>query len=154
MWTVASCFVAAVVSALLPWVNAELMLLAVAAPLTSVGDLLPIVLAVTAGQVSGKSALYWIARRTFASAPHGRFARAVDRWRNACQSRQRSTEAMMTLSAIFGLPPFYVTTVAAGALRVSFVRFLVVAIFGRLVHFGLVALAPALVRSVRLLDAP
>ena len=141
MWTIASCFIAAIVSALLPWVNAELMLLAVAAPLTSVGELVPVVLVVTAGQVSGKSALYWIARRAFASAPHGRFARAVERWREACESRQRSAEAMMTLSAIFGLPPFYVTTVAAGALQVSFARFLVAAIFGRLVHFSVVALA-------------
>ena len=49
---------------------------------------------------------------------------------------------MMTLSAIFGLPPFYVTTVAAGALRVDFVRFLLAAIFGRLLHFGVVALVP------------
>jgi len=147
MWTIASCFVGAIVSAVLPWVNAELMLLAVAAPLTSIDDLLGVVLAVTAGQVSGKSALYWIARRTFASAPNGRFAKAVDRWRDACQTRQRSTGAMMTLSAIFGLPPFYVTTVAAGALQVSFVRFLVAAIVGRLVHFSIVALAPVAIHA-------
>jgi hypothetical protein len=61
MWTIASCFVFAIVSALLPWVNAELLLLAVAAPLTSAADLMAVVLAVTAGQVGGKSVL-WIAR--------------------------------------------------------------------------------------------
>ena len=99
MWTIASYFVAAIVSALLPWVNAELMLLAVAARRTSV-DLSFVVLAVTAGQVSGKSALYWIARRTFAGAPNGRLGAAVDRWRAACETRQRSTETMMMLSAI------------------------------------------------------
>jgi membrane protein YqaA with SNARE-associated domain len=142
MWTIASCFVAAIVSALLPWVNAELMLLAVASRLTSVADLSFVVLAVTAGQVGGKSALYWIARRTFASAPNGRLGAAVDRWRAACETRQRSTETMMTLSAICGLPPFYVSTVAAGALRVNFVQFLVAAISGRLLHFSAVALAP------------
>ena len=149
MWTIASSFVAAIVSALLPWVNAELMLLAVAARMTSVADLSVVVVAVTAGQVSGKSALYWIARRTVASVPNGRFATAVDRWREACETRQRSTEAMMTFSAIFGLPPFYITTVAAGATRVSFIRFLVAAIFGRLVHFSLVALAPLAIHAAR-----
>jgi membrane protein YqaA with SNARE-associated domain len=147
MWTIASCFVAAIVSALLPWVNAELMLLAVAAPLTSFGDLSGVVLAVTAGQVIGKSGLYWIARQTSPTAPSGRLGKAVDRWRAACDSRHRSTQTMMTLSAIFGLPPFYVTTLAAGALRVDFVRFLVAAVVGRLVHFSAVGLAPLIIQA-------
>ena len=147
MWTIASCFAVAVVSALLPWVNAELMLLAVAAPLTSIPDLLAVILAVTAGQVSGKSALYWIARRTSSSAPSGRFANAVGCWRKASNKRQRSTQTLMMLSAIFGLPPFYVTTVAAGALRVGFIRFLVAAVFGRLVHFSAVGLTPLLIHA-------
>ena len=147
MWTIASCFVAAIVSALLPWVNAELMLLAVAARLTSLADLLGIVVAMTAGQVTGKAVLYWIARRASGSASNGRFAQAVARWRNACEQRQRSTQTMMTLSAIFGLPPFYVTTVAAGALRVNFGQFLVAAIVGRLLHFSAVALAPLAIHS-------
>ena len=148
MWTIASCFVLAIVSALLPWVSAELMLVAVAAPLTSLSELSGVVLAITAGQVLGKSGLYWMARRMSRSAPNGRFGRAVDRWRVACDSRRRSTQTMMTLSAIFGLPPFYVTTVAAGALRVGFVRFLVAAVFGRLVHFSAVGLAPLLLQAV------
>jgi membrane protein YqaA with SNARE-associated domain len=142
MWTLAACFALAIVSALLPWVNAELMLLAVAAPMTSIADLLALVLAVTAGQVSGKAALYWIARRATSQSPSGRIGRAVGRWREACDRRQRSTQTMMTMSAIFGLPPFYVTTVAAGALRVDFARFLIAAIFGRFLHFSAVALAP------------
>jgi membrane protein YqaA with SNARE-associated domain len=58
---------------------------------------------------------------------------------------------MMALSAVFGLPPFYVTTVAAGAMRVSFVRFLIAAIFGRLVHFSAVALAPLVIHASWLL---
>jgi membrane protein YqaA with SNARE-associated domain len=58
---------------------------------------------------------------------------------------------MMALSAVFGLPPFYVTTVAAGVMRVSFVRFLIAAIFGRLVHFSAVALAPLVIHASWLL---
>ena len=146
MWMIESCFVAAIVSALLPWVNAELMLLAVAAPLTSLGELSGVVLAITAGQVLGKSGLYWMARQMSRSTPNGRFARAVDRWRVAGDSRHRSTQTMMTLSAIFGLPPFYVTTIAAGALRVSFGRFLMAAVVGRLVHFSAVGLAPLIIQ--------
>jgi membrane protein YqaA with SNARE-associated domain len=147
MWTIVSCFGAAIVSALLPWVNAELMLLAVAAPLTSFSDLSGVVLAMTAGQVLGKIGLYWIARQTALTMPNGRIGKAVDRWRMACDSRHRSTQTMMTLSAVFGLPPFYVTTVAAGALRVDFGRFLMAAVVGRLVHFSAVGLAPLLIHA-------
>lgn len=147
MWTLAASFGLAMVSAVLPWVNAELMLLAVAAPMRSNTDVLALVLAVTAGQVCGKAALYWIARRAAWRSPEGRVSRAVGRWREACERRQRSTQTMMTLSAIFGLPPFYVTTVAAGALRVDFARFLIAAIVGRLVHFSAVALAPLAIHA-------
>jgi len=147
MWMIASCFVAAIVSALLPWVNAELMLVAVAGRLASFSELSAVVLAITAGQVVGKSGLYWIARQTSHSTPNGRLGRAVDRWRVACDSRHRSTQTMMTLSAVFGLPPFYVTTVAAGALRVDFGRFLVAAVVGRLVHFSAIGLAPLLIHA-------
>ena len=147
MATFASCFAAAIVSALLPWVNAELMLLAVAAPLTSLSELSGVVLAVTAGQVIGKSGIYWVARRTSPTTLNGRIGKAVDRWRVACDSRHRSTQTMMTLSAVFGLPPFYVTTLAAGALRVDFVRFLAAAVVGRLVHFSAVGLAPLIIQA-------
>ena len=147
MWTIASCFIAAIVSALLPWVNAELMLLAVAAPLTSFSDVSGVVLAITAGQVIGKSGLYWIARRTSRPTLNGRFGEAVDRWRVVCESRHRSMQTMMTLSAVFGLPPFYLTTLAAAALGVGFARFLVAASIGRLLHFAAVALAPFLIHA-------
>ena len=147
MWTLLACFGIAIVSALLPWVNAELMLLAVAVPLTSAVDLLILVLAVTAGQVSGKGALYWIARR-IPHAPSGRFGRAVERWRAACDKRPGSAQTVMLVSATIGLPPFYATTVAAGALRINFGRFLATAVVGRLLHFGGIALAPLLVHAL------
>jgi membrane protein YqaA with SNARE-associated domain len=146
MWTVLTCFALAIVSALLPWVNAEVLLLAVAAPMTSAIDLAVIVVAVTAGQVSGKGALYWIARRVPHS-PTGHFGRAVDRWRVACAARPSSAQTMMLVSAIFGVPPFYATTVAAGALKINFGRFLSAAIVGRLLHFSGIALAPVLLHA-------
>ena len=142
----ASCFVLAIVSALLPWVNAELMLLAAASPATSIGEVVVLVVAATAGQVTGKSALYWIARRTLS--PGGRIHAAVARWREACEHRQRSTRATMMLSAVAGVPPFYVTTLAAGALGIDFVSFLTSAVVGRLVHFSAVALAPLAIHAV------
>jgi membrane protein YqaA with SNARE-associated domain len=45
------------------------------------------------------------------------------------------------------VPPFFATTVAAGALKIDFGRFLGAAIVGRLLHFSGVALAPLLVHA-------
>lgn len=146
MWTLLTAFGLAVASALLPWVNAELILLAIASPLTSALDLAFVVVAVTAGQVTGKTVLYWMARRAPQGSWTGRFAGVVERWRNACHGRPASAQVMMLVSAVVGVPPFYVTTMAAGALRISFPRFLGAAVLGRLLHFAAVAAVPALWR--------
>ena len=50
------------------------------------------------------------------------------------------------VSALVGVPPFYVVSVVAGALRLSFAAFLAVGGLGRLAHFGLLAAAPHLAR--------
>lgn len=146
MRTVLACFGLALASGLMPWVNAEFVLLVAAAPLTSFGDLLPIVLAMTVGQMIGKGVLYWIARRA-PNPTEGRFGRAVERWRTTCEKHPTSAEAMMFVSAVFGLPPLYVTSVAAGALRINFVSFVSVATVGRLLHFGAIAMLPSALRG-------
>jgi membrane protein YqaA with SNARE-associated domain len=50
----------------------------------------------------------------------------------------------MLLSAVFGLPPFYLVSIAAGMLGVAFGRFLAIGIVGRLIHFGTIAFVPHL----------
>ena len=43
-------------------------------------------------------------------------------------------------SSVVGIPPFYVTTMVAGALRMSFARWLIAGSIGRLVRFGAIVL--------------
>lgn len=143
-WVALVCFGLAMASALLPWINAELMLLAVAGPLTSPTGLLVVVLAVTAGQISGKSALYWLARRARLPQP-ARVGRAIERWRHTYERRPIAALAVILASATFGCPPFYLTTLVAGALRIGFGTFLAVGLLGRLLHFGAIAVIPGLV---------
>lgn len=143
-WLALACFGLAIASALLPWINAELVLLAVAGPLTSPTGLLVVVLAVTAGQVGGKSALYWLARR--ARLPRSpRVGRAIEHWRHTYERRPIAALAVILASATFGFPPLYLTTLVAGTLRIGFGRFLAAGLLGRLLHFGAIALAPGLV---------
>jgi len=147
VWIALVCFGLAIASALLPWINAELMLLAVAGPLTSPTGPLVVVLAVTAGQLTGKSALYWLARRARLP-PSARMGRAIERWRDTYERRPIAMRAVMLASATFGFPPFYLTTLVAGALRIGFGTFLAAGLLGRLLHFGAIAMVPGLVGGI------
>lgn len=142
-----SSFALAVVSAIVPWVNGELVLLSYVAQTTSTADLSQIVIAVTAGQVSGKSVLYWLARRARRLPPPAVEA-AIARWRDRLARRPLAGLATMFASATFGVPPLYLTTLAAGSLVVEFGAFLAVVVCGRLLHFGAIALAPRVVVHV------
>lgn len=53
----------------------------------------------------------------------------------------------MLVSAVVGLPPFYVVSIACGLLRFPFARFFVLGLLGRLVHFGVIVMAPQLFKG-------
>lgn len=145
VWLVLGTFGGAIVSAIVPWVNAELLLLSTVAVRRDAT--IPLVIAVALGQMVGKSVLYWLART--ATVPRAeRLASAVERWRTRFQEHPRSAVMVMGLSAVTGFPPFYVISLVAGALRISFVAFLTVGVLGRLVHFGLFALVPHVARRL------
>ena len=50
----------------------------------------------------------------------------------------------MFASALFGLPPFYVMSVAAGALRLGLPAFVALGLTGRMLRFTAIFLAPRL----------
>jgi membrane protein YqaA with SNARE-associated domain len=131
----------AVLTAILPWVNAEVVMISAAAVCTSGEAISVAVILVTAGQMTGKSAMYWMMRYGDAGIPV-RLRTAIERWRAQLAERPRRTLATILTSAVIGIPPFYVVSAAAGAFRVDFCRFVIVGTCGRLVHFAVVAFAP------------
>jgi membrane protein YqaA with SNARE-associated domain len=138
-WLVLGAFGGAIVSAIVPWVNAELLLLSTVAIRRDAT--VPLVIAVALGQMVGKSVLYWLARS--ARIPRAqRFTAAIERWRARFQGHPFSSVLIMGFSAVSGFPPFYIISIVAGALRISFVAFVIVGTLGRLAHFGLFALVP------------
>ncbi|MBP1600964.1 MAG: hypothetical protein H6Q06_1115 [Acidobacteria bacterium] len=136
-----SCFALSIVSALLPWVNGELLLLSLASLVRSPRELACLVLLTSMGQMAGKCALYWAGRGTirFQSA---RISRTTALWRDRFQRSSSGPLAFVFVSSAFGIPPFYVTTIVAGAVRLQFGRFVGVGMCGRLVRFGLLILIP------------
>jgi membrane protein YqaA with SNARE-associated domain len=138
-----SCFGLSIVSAIIPWVNCELLLLSLAALARSQHELVCLVLLTSLGQMAGKCALYWAGRGTIRF-QNARLSRATASWRARFEQSSARPLTFVFVSSAFGVPPFYVTTILAGAVRLRFGRLIGVGMCGRLVRFGLLVLIPQL----------
>jgi membrane protein YqaA with SNARE-associated domain len=146
VWLTVVTLAVAAAGGLLPFINVEAWLLGVSA-LCPGAALVPVVLAASLGQVAAKVLLYragggmrgWGARHRGA-----RFAGAVQRLDGAAAH----ATAVVFASALTGVPPFYVVSVAAGVVRFHLPRFLALALVGRLLRFTLVFLLPRVVSAL------
>lgn len=129
------CYLLLVGSALLPWLNSEVIMAGMAAMTATLWGQWALVLVATVGQMTGKCALYWTGRGVL------RWPRAQQRleeWSRKWNGRRRSGTAVLFLSAVSGVPPFYPVSVLAGSMRISFPRFVAVGLCGRLLHYAVV----------------
>src|SRR5262245_60386954 len=115
LWTVLGCFGLTFLSAVVPWINAEVMVLALPAVATSSGELVLLLFVATSGQMAGKCVLYALARRGGARLRDGRVAAAINAWRTRVERRPSSAFSLVLLSSSVGIPPFYLMTLVAGA---------------------------------------
>lgn len=143
-WACAGCFALTVVSAIVPWVNAEVIVLSLPALAPSRSTLVLLVLVATAGQMTGKLLVYWAGRGS-ARAPSPRVAQALERWRPRIAGNWRSAAGFVVLSSAVGIPPFFIMTLVAGALHMRLTTFLAAGTVGRLFRFGVLAVIPNLV---------
>lgn len=145
LWSTAlGYYAAAIVSAVVPWVNGELLMISAVPLVATRPALAALVVAVTAGQMTGKTLMYWVSRKS-ARPRSARVQCSIERWRARLQQRPRSVLALIFLSALIGIPPFFIVSVAAGAIGLAFPRFLAVGAAGRLAHFTVVAFVPEFV---------
>lgn len=124
-------------SAVVPWVNAEVLVLSLPAIAQSHAELVGLVLIVTTGQMTGKGVVYW-AGLVGSANPSPRIASALQRWRHRLAGRPWAAFGLVFVSSAIGMPPFYLMSLLAGAMRLSFVWFLVLGTAGRLTRFGLI----------------
>lgn len=135
-----STFGVAVASALLPLINIEVYLGAVAAG--RVGAIWPLAAVAAAGQMLGKIAYYyvgrsalewsWVRRKT--ESP--RFQAQLQRWQHRIGDRPVVGGLVVFAAASVGVPPLLIMSVLAGTLRISFPVFLVVGLVGRMLRFA------------------
>ena len=132
-----SAFVASVVSGLIPFVNAEVVVAgaAVAAP---PGYTIPVIAVCAIGQMIAKVALYggmrWLPERLPAKATE-RLERASDR----VNKLEHAGFTLVLVSATVGLPPFYLISLAAGAMKLNLAGFIATGMAGRVVRFAIIA---------------
>ena len=137
------CFGLTVASAIFPWLSAELIVLSLPAVATTRTALFILVVLATAGQMTGKCVVYWIGRKGNRALP-GRPGQALRRWRERLERQPSKAAALVLVSSIVGLPPFYIMTLLAGAMKMNFPLFLTVGTAGRLLRFGVLVLLPQL----------
>ena len=136
-------------SAVVPLVNAELYLLAASA-MAPPELVIPLIVAAATGQMAGKSLMY-LAGVGALQLPSARLRRVVarveERYRGAKAGGATLGGGIILLSAVAGLPPFYVVSIACGLLRIPFLQFLTLGMLGRLVRFTVIVLAPQMLKG-------
>ena len=143
-WVAVVCFALTIASAILPWLSAEIIVLALPAVAHSRSALIALVLVAVAGQMTGKCFVYWAGLKG-AKAASPRVARALERWRGRMTRRPSSPTTIVLFSSLVGFPPFFVITAVAGALRLNFPAFLAAGSAGRLIRFGALVFVPQMV---------
>lgn len=134
--------VVALVAGIVPFINTELFLVGlVRLAVDRSSQLAPVVLCAAVGQMVAKIVLYYTGR-TLLDLPRGRYRDKVALLRTKIDRWQTKPYLIYAVSAVLGLPPFYLTVLAAGAMRIRFDAFLALGFVGRVVRFAvLVAIA-------------
>ena len=135
--------IVAAASSLLPVSPVEAMLVALSASAPA-SLLVPVTVLATLGHMVSKTLVYLGSRSATPVVP-ARQRAGLERVRALLLRRRRVQLLTVLLSAVGGMPPFYVVTVCYGALRLPLRDFLVAGTVGRGVRFGALALLPHLI---------
>lgn len=139
-----------IVSALLPFVNAEGYLVAISA-VTRPPNLWLLAFVAAAGQMVGKT-IYYYAGRGSVQLPRlmrrkqkqGRWSVRFARWRQRAENQPLFAAVLVLISAFAGLPPFAAISVFAGLVRLPVWAFVPIGVVGRYGRFLVCLLVPNL----------
>jgi len=138
--TVVVCFL----SGLIPFINAEMVLLGVSMwAATGTVELALVAACGALGQMTAKVLLYYAGMGMF-ELPRGRFRERLRRARTYIERWQRRPYLVFAVSSSLGLPPFYLVSLAAGALRIGLAAFCSIGLAGRFVRFAVIVAIPHL----------
>ena len=133
----AATFVVCVIGGFIPVVNAEVYFASIGA-VSDRAEIFPIVVIGTLGQMTAKTAIFF-AGRGILRLP---ITRDSDRMRVVlakARAWRGPIELFVFISAVFGIPPFYIVSLLGGTLELSTTRFVVLGFTGRLIRFLAIA---------------
>jgi membrane protein YqaA with SNARE-associated domain len=105
--------------------------------------LVPLAALAAVSHMAGKSVIFFAGGQATRAIPP-RHRDYVERTRARLAGARWPRVATVLVSAIVGLPPLYLVTILAGALRVPALEFFLVATLGRAVRFGALVTVPGL----------
>lgn len=141
----AATFVVCFLSGLVPLINAEIFLIAAAALLGSPLLVVGLAAIAAAGQMAAKLLLFFAARGAI-RLPLRRYEEKLVKAQVKIAAWRRRPYLILAVSAVVGLPPFYVVSLLAGALQIRLVPFCAIGFAGRFLRFAAVAALPAVSR--------
>lgn len=128
-------YIVCLLSGLIFFLNAELFLVGLVRLTVDRAEQLPwIVVAAAVGQMTAKTVLYYTGQNLL-KLSSGRYREKVEKVRAKIDQWKNKPYLIFGVSSIVGLPPFYLTVLAAGAMRIRLQPFLAIGLAGRLVRF-------------------
>jgi membrane protein YqaA with SNARE-associated domain len=143
-----STFGICIISALIPLVNAELVLLGAVAYAPS-GMALPLAGAATLGQMVGKVAMYFVGRGAL-RLPGARVKTVMAKAEARLEKKQGMENAIYCTSAFLGIPPYYLVAVTSGMVHYPLPRFVALGLLGRFARFAILVSVPGLVEALHI----
>jgi membrane protein YqaA with SNARE-associated domain len=141
-------FVIAIISGAFPLVNAEVYLVGITlASKVEWPELILLGVIIACGQMVSHSLLFHAARgvTNLGGRKREKLEARIARARTRVAKWGNKKLLLLVTSAIFGLPPFLLTCVAAGALEIRYRMFATIGLAGRIVRFTAIALIAGLV---------
>jgi membrane protein YqaA with SNARE-associated domain len=139
------CFALCLVSAVTPWlVSAEVIVFSLCAFAGGRLNPLAVAVAATAGQMLGKSVMYWAGRGALKFVPVRHQAK-ITRWRDRFNRHGPASLGIVFVSALAGIPPLYVISILAGSFRMRFINFVAAGSCGRFLRFVSIVYLPHLI---------
>lgn len=142
-WLVGT-FLYSIASALIPVLNAEVYLAAVAGASPTLGKQLALALAAAAGATVGKVIWYYAGQHSLRipairkKMAEPKWQASYAKWNTRISGRPVYAGVIVLASAASGFPPLAVIAVLAGALRVNLAVFVVTCVLGRWLRFWIV----------------
>ena len=130
-------YLTCLVGGFVPIVNAEVYMASIGA-MSERAAVFPLVVVGTLGQMTAKTMLF-LAGRGLLKLPVARDSERMRVVLAKARSWRGPIELFVFVSAVSGIPPFYIVSLLGGALELSVARFVIVGFTGRLIRFLVIA---------------